>query len=67
MNDPINTRDEGCCKEVNDFIRKNPVPVILAGLGLGLLLATLLRPRKPARPESRVLGILEDIQDRLKE
>ncbi|MGB8354385.1 MAG: hypothetical protein WCD79_10885 [Chthoniobacteraceae bacterium] len=56
-----------CCENLKDYVRENPTRVILAGVGLGLLLAVALRPRKPATKAQRALQILEDIQDHLKE
>jgi len=58
---------ESCCEELKDYVRENPTRVILAGVGLGLLLAVALRPRKPARSEHRAMRILEDIQHHLKD
>jgi len=58
---------ESCCEGLKDYVRENPTRVILAGVGVGLLLALALRPRKPARSEHRAIRILEDIQHKLKE
>ena len=56
-----------CCEHLKDYVRENPTRVILAGLGLGLLLAVALRPRKTVTSAQRAIHILEDIQDHLKE
>jgi ElaB/YqjD/DUF883 family membrane-anchored ribosome-binding protein len=36
----------GMAEDVGDLIRRNPIPAMLVGVGLGILLARLLTPRR---------------------
>ena len=67
MNEPKKITPEYCCMELKEYVRENPTRVVLAGIGLGLLLALLIRPRKAIRAEHRAVQLLEDIQHRVKE
>jgi hypothetical protein len=67
MNEKNNRTPECCCKELKDYAQENPLHVVLAALGLGLLIALIVRPRKVVRAELRALHLLEDIQHRVKE
>jgi len=72
MNDPAtNETDHAvaeCCHEVDECVRRNPTSAILCAVGAGLLLGLLVRALRPApTPQDRVVRLLEDIGDRLRE
>ncbi len=65
--EPTNAAAE-CCAEVDHCIRRNPTGAILAAVGAGLAIGLIVRALRPApTPQDRVVQILEDLQDRLRD
>jgi hypothetical protein len=67
MNDPENPNVTSYADEFDECVRENPIGAIVAAVGLGLVLALIVRLLQPPKPANRALRILHDIQDRLQE
>ena len=67
LNEPIAAAAD-CCAEVDQCVRRNPTSAILCALGVGLVIGLLVRALRPEpTPQHRVVRLLEDLEDRLRD
>lgn len=51
--------------QLDEYVRRHPVGALLTAAGFGLAVVLVARALIPARPRSRAVRLLEDIQHRL--
>jgi ElaB/YqjD/DUF883 family membrane-anchored ribosome-binding protein len=67
-NDPNERTEPGCCGFIDDCIREKPLYTVLAALGVGIVVALIVRALRPSPPpRTHVKHLLEDIRDRLED
>lgn len=69
MNEPENYDPESqtptCCADVDSMVRENPTRSILLAVGVGVVLALIVRALQPRPVENRAARLLEDLRERL--
>lgn len=56
------------CEEAEQCVRRNPGSAILIALGAGLAIGLIIRALRPEpTPQHRVVRLLEDLEDRLRD
>ena len=67
MENPNDPYDQPPSNFLDDQVRENPIGVLLAAIGIGMLVALVVRALRPPPPRSHVRHMLEDIRERLED
>ena len=59
------TQPTACCSDMDGMVRENPTRSILLAVGVGFVIALLVRALQPRPVENRAARLLEDLRGRL--